>query len=389
MQSTVDLSFQTSELAEKLKQACNDALTGYWQIELKNPNNASISKIWYLAIVQGRVVFSGDRKLSWASFIETIEKYISKLRGEQSKQVLNTIQQQNHLLGKIILEMQKSKLLTHDEAIKALQLNILSDMDRYLFNYSGTLNFIAESELVVNTPIQGFDLNNLLTEAAKRREQWSQMQKSLPSFACVLTMEANEVANSSLAPEKKQQLQQMLGKGKTLDQLAYNLAKDPLDIAKIFAPLISKNLVKVTNSNGNEAIIFSDQLEIFIVDDSPTIIQQFSNLVGKWGYKVNYSDDALTAVEKMLKSSPTVIFLDVNMPGATGFELIKLIRRQSKLSAVPLVLLTAEKTVANQWRAQWANCKFLAKPRTSEESKAFPTELRNLLEEINSEVKPS
>ena len=76
------------------------------------------------------------------------------------------------------------------------------------------------------------------------------------------------------------------------------------------------------------------------------------------------------------------IFLDVNMPGASGFDLIKQIRRQPDLSSLPLVLLTAEKTVSNQWRAQWASCKFLAKPRTSAEIPVFRTELRQMLEEI-------
>jgi CheY-like chemotaxis protein len=70
------------------------------------------------------------------------------------------------------------------------------------------------------------------------------------------------------------------------------------------------------------------------------------------------------------------------MPGASGFDLIKQIRRQPQLTSIPLVLLTAEKTVSNQWRAQWASCKFLAKPRTSAEIPVFRTELRQMLEEM-------
>jgi hypothetical protein len=46
------------------------------------------------------------------------------------------------------------------------------------------------------------------------------------------------------------------------------------------------------------------------------------------------------------------------------------------------VLLTAEKSVSNQWRAQWANCKFLAKPRTPAEVPTFRTDLRQMLFEI-------
>lgn len=70
------------------------------------------------------------------------------------------------------------------------------------------------------------------------------------------------------------------------------------------------------------------------------------------------------------------------MPGASGFDLIKQIRRQSQLSSLPLVLLTAEKSVSNKWRAQWANCKFLAKPSMQEEISVFQTELHTMLQKM-------
>ena len=124
------------------------------------------------------------------------------------------------------------------------------------------------------------------------------------------------------------------------------------------------------------------QPEIFIVDDSPILVEQFRHLVVSWGYRVNHSHNALTAVQTMLEFKPAVIFLDINMPGASGFDLIKQIRRQPQLSSIGLVLLTAEKTVSNQWRAQWANCKFLAKPSTTAQIPVFRTELRQLLEEM-------
>ncbi|NJL42863.1 MAG: hypothetical protein HC935_04840 [Pseudanabaena sp. SU_2_4] len=62
--------------------------------------------------------------------------------------------------------------------------------------------------------------------------------------------------------------------------------------------------------------------------------------------------------------------------------MIKQIRRQPSLAPIPVVLLTAEKTLSNQWRAQWANCKFLSKPSTTQEVSSFRTELYALLQEM-------
>jgi CheY-like chemotaxis protein len=379
MESSLSFSFQTSELAEKLKQTSDETLTGYWQINIAERPGSSNVNAFYIALLRGKIIFSGTEKLSLASFFKILQRYIPRLRSPQAKEILKSIQEQ--ALNKFSLEMQKNKLLSQDEVIKALQSNIVSDLDIYLFKSSGKAFFIPEAELVVNAPIQGFEINALISEAAKRKAQWNQLEKYISSLDCKLVFKVD--AAQSLPEDKKQQLEKMLAGGKTLEKLAHDLGKDALEVAKLFLAWIDKGVIQVIKTQ-NSAASANTKKEIFIVDDSPIVIQQFQHLVTKWGYQVNYSSDAESAVGKMANCNPTAIFLDINMPGLTGFDLIKLIRREPKLASTPVVLLTAEKTVANQWRAQWANCKFLAKPRTPEESQKFPSELKSLLEEMTS-----
>ncbi|HCF27017.1 MAG TPA: response regulator [Cyanobacteria bacterium UBA11049] len=392
MQSTLSFSFRASELIEQLKRSFNETLTGYWQIELVKvngaieANQANSGKLWYIAVVQGRVICSGSEKLSWASFLETLKSYISRLQTTQSKQALELLKQElsakeTPLLSKIIVEMANMKLVSHDDVMKALRLKILSDLDCYLFDYAGQAQFIPEPELLINAPMRGFELSGLLTEAMSRQMQWRQLRSYVPSLDSTLMLKSDAIEGSDLSAAQKQQLQNLLGQGRTLQAIAYHMGQDPLSVAKIFANLIGKGLVEAKEPKSETA--YTDlQPEIFIVDDSLILVEQFRHLVTSWGYRVNYSNNALTAVQTMLEFKPVAIFLDVNMPGASGFDLIKQIRRQPQISSLPLVLLTAEKTVSNQWRAQWASCKFLAKPRTSAEIPVFRTELRQMLEEI-------
>jgi CheY-like chemotaxis protein len=121
---------------------------------------------------------------------------------------------------------------------------------------------------------------------------------------------------------------------------------------------------------------------VFIVDDSPVLLQQMQRLLLSWGYQVDFTDNAEAATDKILEYKPSVVFIDINMPALNGFDLIKQIRRQRELATMSLVLVTAENSMTNNFRARWANCRFLAKPRSSSDTPKFRDELRNLLREV-------
>ena len=126
----------------------------------------------------------------------------------------------------------------------------------------------------------------------------------------------------------------------------------------------------------------NDGPRVFVVDDSPVLLRQFRDLLNSWGYQVRLTENALDATQQMLAFNPAVVFLDINMPGLNGFELIKQIRRQPSLANTPLVLVTAENNMANNVRAKWANCKFIGKPRSPEDAENFRNQLREVLREV-------
>jgi CheY-like chemotaxis protein len=389
---TLSFSFKALELTGQLRQSFNELLTGYWQIQLNDLAGNGKTQTWYLAIVQGQVVFSGAQALSWESLVETLRRYVPRIRTPQAQSAIQALQQQYASLGQtprpaqMLSRMVKVNLLNHEDATKALRLKALSDLDAYL-RCSGQAQFQPAPDLASQAPIQGFDLNTLLLEAVKRRVEWQQVQTHLPSMGCVLSLKPSVIANPELPDQQKQQLKNLIMNGRSVDAIAYDMGKDALTVSKTFAQLVRKGWVMVdagTNQTGANSSASKPELQpaIFIVDDSTLLIKQFQNLVTRWGYQVKFSNDALTAVQSLLEANPLVIFLDINMPGASGFDLIKQIRRQNQLATVPVVLLTAERSVSNQWRAQWASCKFLAKPRTPGEVPTFRSELQALLQEL-------
>jgi CheY-like chemotaxis protein len=385
--TALNFSFQASGLAEQLKQSSNNSLTGYWRIQADKTSETTLPPC-FLAMVRGRIVFSGAQQLSWHSLLATLQRYNFPLRSPQTRQALEQVElelsaSETLQMGKYISRLSELKLFSQDELLKTLRLKILSDLDCYAYNCSGQADFVEDTSLYISAPIVGFDLDGLFIDVNRRNEQWMQLQKDIPSRFSPLIAKQDRIEQSKLSEEQKQKLQRLVVGERSLNEIAHLMSRDELDVAKALLPMFQEGLIVVKGSEPNKAKTKTKLLpEVFIVDDSPVLVQQFRVLVEKWGYQVNSSSDALNAVDEMAKFHPSIVFLDINMPGASGFDLIKQIRRQSSLASVPLVLLTAEKTLSNQWRANWANCKFLSKPTTTQEVSSFRAELYALLQEM-------
>lgn len=62
---------------------------------------------------------------------------------------------------------------------------------------------------------------------------------------------------------------------------------------------------------------------------------------------------------------PDVIFLDINMPGVDGFEVMAYLRREPRFRAVPVVVVTADDTLETRIQAlRLGAAQILIKPAT-------------------------
>lgn len=122
--------------------------------------------------------------------------------------------------------------------------------------------------------------------------------------------------------------------------------------------------------------------KVMIVDDSPVLLKQFGSLLTSWGYQLSLVSDSVNATKQILSEKPNIVFMDINMPNLNGFDLIKQIRRQPSLASIPLVLVTSENTITNNFRAKWANCRFLSKPHTTNDIQEFREQVRTILQDL-------
>jgi chemosensory pili system protein ChpA (sensor histidine kinase/response regulator) len=80
---------------------------------------------------------------------------------------------------------------------------------------------------------------------------------------------------------------------------------------------------------------------VMIVDDSLTVRKITTRLLTRAGYEVVTAKDGVDALEKLVDITPDVMLLDVEMPRMDGFELTKQLRRDSKTSKLPIIMITS------------------------------------------------
>lgn len=80
---------------------------------------------------------------------------------------------------------------------------------------------------------------------------------------------------------------------------------------------------------------------ILIVDDEKHILELVKFNLEKEGYRVISAQNGLQAFETAKAEKPDLILLDVMLPEIDGFEVCRMIQRDSEIGEIPIIMLTA------------------------------------------------
>ena len=82
-----------------------------------------------------------------------------------------------------------------------------------------------------------------------------------------------------------------------------------------------------------------------IVEDEPQLADLF-DLTLRTDFRTEICDDGLIALARLKRISPAIVILDLNLPGASGKEILALIRKNKRLELTSVVLATADHSSA-------------------------------------------
>lgn len=99
---------------------------------------------------------------------------------------------------------------------------------------------------------------------------------------------------------------------------------------------------------------------IVVIEDELFMREELVYILQKAGYKVFCISDFSNAAEEILKESPNLVVLDINLPGITGFEICKEIKINS---TIPILILTSRDQLKDELHALGLGAdEYLTKP---------------------------
>lgn len=105
-------------------------------------------------------------------------------------------------------------------------------------------------------------------------------------------------------------------------------------------------------------------MNILIVDDYKTMLRIIRNLLKQLGFdNVDEATDGSEALQKLRDKPYGLVISDWNMEPMTGLQLLREVRKDVKLKAVPFIMITAESKTDNVVAAKEAGVNnYIVKP---------------------------
>jgi len=82
--------------------------------------------------------------------------------------------------------------------------------------------------------------------------------------------------------------------------------------------------------------------KILVVDDSPTVVEVMRSILMEEGFEVITAFNGIEAIRKIYKEAPSIIFLDIMMPGISGYQVCRLIKADEQTKHIPIIMLTSK-----------------------------------------------
>ena len=90
----------------------------------------------------------------------------------------------------------------------------------------------------------------------------------------------------------------------------------------------------------------------FVIEDDPEQQKIFSYAIREAGYTVEVIGNGTDAMQRLNEATPALVILDLHLPVISGDEILRYIRADERLTAISVILATADPLLAESLSAE-------------------------------------
>ena len=231
-------------------------------------------------------------------------------------------------------------------------------------------------EVILETPMSFTSAEMSVKNMQDSWKIWSEagLANFSPDLAPVLRRP--EQLQQMVSPFVYKNLVNLINGKSTLRDLAVKMKHNVLPLTRSLLSYVLKGIIelvevpdlplRVTEVNNNSPTTQPKKRPaplIACVDDSPQVCKMLENIITSNGLRFVKIQDAVQALPTLIQDKPDLIFLDLIMPVASGYEICTQLRRISTFANTPIIILTGSDGLLDRVRAKVVgSTDFLTKP---------------------------
>jgi len=373
----------TSQLGSKL-QACSQQQGTQGRLDIKAPKGYH----WSLYFDQGHIIGDAGGVHPARRLYRLLSQYSQLSKNAVSLQTRNGVQCWNY---NALASLVRHNYMIREQmvaVVKASIAEVLFEIMQYEELHCSlgrqlTYSYVSEDRLYAS-PLVYIQTEGAWQQSKSAWENWKQagLLDYSPHLAPAIRHEKELQQQTSLSVYRS--LTSLMNGERTLRDLALKLRQDPLVLTQSIVPYIRKGFIQLVEiadlSSGVERFTVHNQSPpraarsnptqpraaaplVAYIDDSSLDGKIMGQIVSKTELRYINIQDSVQALPILLEQRPNLIFLDLVMPIANGYEICAQLRRTSLFKDTPIIIVTGNDGIVDRVRAKVVRASdFIAKP---------------------------
>ncbi|MEB3358848.1 MAG: response regulator [Synechococcales bacterium] len=345
---------------------------------------ASDGKQWSLYFRLGRLIWTASSEHRFRRWHRLLKQFCPTIQPQAIR-----LQEQEfpfyweYLVLSVLFKRQHINREQAIALIQAVAFEVLFDL-LYESEQIVESGYVYDKQEEFNDPLAPFNAEQLLAQVQQDLNAWynAGLVHYSPNAAPII--KRPDELKRSVSTKRYLALESLINGNTTLRDISRVTGQDLLNLTRVLAPYFQRDVMVLKQvpdfpepcdassptvadpPEEPEATVDSNAPLIICIDDSPQVCKSMRQIIQSAGYRYLNIEDSVQALPLLLENKPSLIFLDLVMPIASGYEICAQIRRISVLKNVPIVILTGKDGIVDRVRAKVVGASdFLAKPVNS------------------------